>query len=621
MGEFFNGILTAAGIVLSGLIGIAFLYFLFRTWWDERSGHNRRAVEAFIHEQDRQAEQQRQRAELARRNQILSKMPELVKSAGTSHGSATWESPRDINLLYNGGENYALDSPGYYIGAGLKLKKQMHAITFAAPGEGKGVSLILPNLLCKPHNSWFVLDPKGENAMITARFQKQSGQRVVILDPWNEQKRLGATHGIEPTGFNPLAFAKSNPDEMPESCAVIAEMLVPDNPNTKDEYWPSRARTLIKTYLLHIMTELPEDEQHLGTLYKWLRLDHDERAKLWVDMKFNTAIDGAVQAGINQFYGMNPWDGPLPSIISTAQDNTEFLESAPLRKSLASNEFDPYDLTDGETTLYLCLPERFIKSHARWLRLVVGVCLKACNYRPRKRINFLLDEFAILGKMQDVQQAYAFSRGQLVSVWAFAQSLNQLQEIYGEHGANGFMASSGLRQFFGVYDLPTQKYLSEYLGETTIEQLIKSESRTEGTSKSTSTGWSSGSGSSYGAGGSSTSYNSGRSGGTQDGTSTSRTQSVNRQYMGRRLLTAEEIGRASPIITLLETHKYQLPRLPYWDSIYAAFREGRYLYYPKSENDWIKFYEVATRHDISHPQDLRTIFLPRADERPSHGRI
>jgi hypothetical protein len=30
-----------------------------------------------------------------------------------------------------------------------------------------------------------VIDPKGENAAITARYQRQMGRKVLILDPWN----------------------------------------------------------------------------------------------------------------------------------------------------------------------------------------------------------------------------------------------------------------------------------------------------------------------------------------------------------------------------------------------------------------------------------------------------
>ncbi|WP_374755500.1 type IV secretory system conjugative DNA transfer family protein [Runella slithyformis] len=76
--------------------------------------------------------------------------------------------------------------PCYYVGGGFYLQPLLHGLTIAGSGHGKGVCIILPNLLSPPLNSWFVLDPKGEIAIITAKWQSQQGQKVVILDPGNE---------------------------------------------------------------------------------------------------------------------------------------------------------------------------------------------------------------------------------------------------------------------------------------------------------------------------------------------------------------------------------------------------------------------------------------------------
>lgn len=510
-------------------------------------------------------------------------MPDIKKSPYYQHGSANWENPKHVvypkfNDLSRTAtdEDHLFDGVGYYIGAGLKVKTLMHSICLAGTGQGKGACIVLPNLLAAPEGSWFVLDPKGENASITARYQKESGQNVIILDPWDEQKRLGATHGIERSGFNPLVFVRENPDEMSESCGVIAQQIVLSTAkDSKSEYWEERAKSLIKTYLLHLMTARPKEEQHLGTLYRWLRIPIIERSKLWLEMHENLACDELVRSGIGEFIGMNPNEGPLPSIISTAQSNTSFLESTALRDSLSKDDFNPYDLTDGKTTLYLCLPERFLLSHNRWLRIVVGVCLKACNHRANKRVTFLLDEFALLGKMTDVQNAYAFSRGQNVQLAIFAQTLAQLVEIYGEHGMNTFLSNARIRQFFGIYDLQTQKYLSEYLGDQTVKDITKNESF----SKSTNSTYSSGSSSSYNSGGNTTSS------GHSDTTSSSSTTAYNESLHSRRLLTSEEIGKTPAIITFIDGHKCLIPRVPYWGGYYDGF-------IPSDVFEWEKYIDV-----------------------------
>lgn len=541
--------------------------------------------------------------------------PEMPKRPGTgngdnTHGSANWSDVNEIDSLFNDGVKERWDGEGYYIGESRNLRKLTHAVTVAGSGQGKGVCLVLPNLLKIPTCSWFVMDPKGENASITAAWQKSRGQKVVILDPWDEQTRLNASHGIRSTGFNPLSFIQSNPYELPESCGLIADMLVPDKPRG-DQYWDSRARALIKTYLMHLLTIRPKSEHHLGTIYRWLRYPLSEREALWKEMYNNGAYDNLVRSGIGEFLGFNSESNTLPSIVSTAQDATTFLESLHLRASLEQNEFDPYELTNGKTTVYLCLPERFLHSHSRWLRLVVGVCLKACNYRPNKRVNFLLDEFAILGKMQDVERAFAFARGQNISMWILVQSLTQLIDTYGEHAANTFLSNARLRQFFGVYDLHTQKYLSEYLGDTTVQSITKNQSTTETKTTGTSTGKSSGATDGTGLEGRS-STSTGKNDGKSESTSTAKTEATTEASMSRRLLTNEEIGKYSDIITLIDGYKFSIARIPYWKNIYQAWQDGDFTYYPKDEKAWRKWIDDFRNPEKAAKRKPTTRFYNRA---------
>lgn len=524
--------------------------------------------------------------------EVLEPMPGWETNPFKSHGSADWDNPKDFRARPDSRRKVADKSKGsLYIGGGLAdhyLHSLTHAVTVAGSGQGKGTSVILPNLLSKPTCSWLILDPKGENAMISARFHKERGQKVVILDPWNEQERLGATHGIVRMGFNPLAFVKGNPDELVESCNVIAAMLVPDQ-KTNDPFWNSRSRALIKTYLIFLLATRGEEEHHLGTLYKWLRLPLEIRNRLWDDMENSDALNGIIQASIGEFSAFGRDSKTLDSIIATAQDCTTFLESLPMQQALQRNHFNPYDLTSGKMTVYVCLPERFFSTHSRWLRLVVGVCLKACNYRPNNRVNFLLDEFAILGKMQDVENAFAFARGQNICMWIFVQSLTQLNDIYGEQGASTFLANARLRQFFGILDYPTQKYVSDYLGDTTVKVRTKTKSQTSSESNTRSKGETTGksSGGSSGMNSSSSSWgsSSGNSESYSSGHSNSSSETENEQYITRKLLTPEEVGKTEEIITFIDSQKFKINRVPYWkDATQVPLIERPYM--PNNINDW-----------------------------------
>jgi len=65
----------------------------------------------------------------------------------------------------------------------LHYESDRHLLTIAPTRSGKGTTAIIPNLLTYT-GSALVIDPKGENAMITAARRKAMGQAVYIVDPW-----------------------------------------------------------------------------------------------------------------------------------------------------------------------------------------------------------------------------------------------------------------------------------------------------------------------------------------------------------------------------------------------------------------------------------------------------
>lgn len=439
-----------------------------------------------------------------------------------SHGSAEWANQ---DQMLNAGFN---NEHGLWIGYGYRYPKHGHLLTVASSGEGKGTCVIIPNLLSYPGDSSFVItDPKGELANITARAQKKFGQKVIILDPWDEQAKIGATHDIRPSGFNPFDFIRYNMDELQDTCEQIAYFLVPDKPDVKDPFWNDRARSMIKSILLEIVTNFPPEGQNFWSLYQMVRYNGDQWVKMLERMADNPALDGLISSAANEYLGFGPTNATLNSIKSSAQNATTIFESPQLRASLEKSNFNPYNLTDGKYTVYIVMPERFIDTHAPWLRMVIGLCLKACNAKPNKRVYYMLDEFAILGKMRDIQRGFAFARGQNIVLWIFAQSLSQLKEIYGEDGMNSFISNAAVLQFFGIKDQYTREFISKYLGEGTITK------REEAFSSSNS----------------------------KEGKSTSSSENYNK--LARSLLTPEEVGKEPWMIVISEMIKFRLPRVSY----------------------------------------------------------
>lgn len=476
----------------------------------------------------------------------------------TIHGSAEFSDFNNFNQKYNGLSNAEMykqfeEQGGYVISPNFaKYIPHTHAITVAGAGQGKGTTTIIPNLLTRPKDNWIILDVKGENAAITARFQQEAGQEVFILDPFNVQRAINASHGLPTSGFNPLLTAKYLPqEEISDFAAMIAEMLVPESEShaAQDSFWTDSARNTIKTYILHLITErgISESDRHLGKLYEWFRLPQEEEIKLWVDMTYNPHT----KFGGNEIKSMavtaeKTWAG----IQAQARKSTAFLESPLIQKSLMASEFDPMSIQTRGTTVYVILPERNLNTHKPWLRIVFGTMLKLCNFVAKRRVNFLMDEFPILGRMDDFLRAFAFGRGQKISCWVFAQSLSQLKQIYGEDGLNTFISNSRLRQFFGVNDLYTQTYVSDLLGTTT--EITSTRNRGDSSGSSTNSNTSS---TMLGP----TSTGSGEQ--TTFGSSMGETE----QIIQRKLMLPDEVGNlTSDFILFVDGDKYRVRKWPYY---------------------------------------------------------
>ncbi|MGB3723541.1 MAG: type IV secretory system conjugative DNA transfer family protein, partial [Pacificimonas sp.] len=181
----------------------------------------------------------------------------------------------------------------------------------------------------------------------------------------------------------------------------------------------------------------------------------------------------AVRKSANRL--MQKSEKELTSVISTVSANTHFLDSDAIRRTLTHSTFDFGALKDDERPLsiYLVLPADRLNTHGRWLRLLVSMALTSVARRvgkPKKSALFILDEFAALGRLQMVEDAFGLMAGFGMRIWAILQDLNQLQDLY-KNRWQTFLANAGVIQIFGISDSQTADYFSRYMGQQTMEKI------------------------------------------------------------------------------------------------------------------------------------------------------
>ena len=418
-----------------------------------------------------------------------------------SLGTAAWMPPGEVEALaYQPGAIW-LGRSETRVGMPIGWKDDRHLITVAGTRAGKGTSLLVNNLLLYP-GSVVCIDPKGENASITAARRGGGtdsiygmGQKVHVLDPFNTAEVPDELRAA----FNPLDAIDPASLEAPDEAKRLADSLVVVSKG-EDSHWDESARKVIEGLILHVLSAFEyQDRRNLLTVRQLLtrgdtfgveqfvamqrEVDPDfvmpepEVAAfdfLWKAMSESTAFHGII-AGVGSLL-LSMADRERSSVLSTARRNTDFLDSPMMRPVLERSSFSLDTLkTDPDgVTVFLCLPARYMNTHARWLRMMVGLTLdrmEAVRGRPATGhpVLLLLDEFAVLDRMAVLEKAIGQIAGFGVKIWAVLQDLTQLKALYKDRWET-FLGNAGIATYFGNADQFTLEYISRRLGQTEIEK-------------------------------------------------------------------------------------------------------------------------------------------------------
>lgn len=163
-----------------------------------------------------------------------------------------------------------------------------------------------------------------------------------------------------------------------------------------------------------------------------------------------------------------------------------------------------------------------IPEYRSGVRLWVGSMLRACvrGAQERNLVHFVLDEAAVLGQMEPLEDAIDKYRGYGVRLTFIYQSIGQLKKCWWERMDQTLLSNTS-QVYFAVNDLATAEQVSKQLGDSTI--VITSGGTSDGTSDQFSTGESHS-----------------RSSGS------SRNRNDNWQQHGRALMRTEEVLTANP---------------------------------------------------------------------------
>ena len=327
-----------------------------------------------------------------------------------------------------------------------------HIMVVGGQGSGKSTSVAIPTLL-NYNSSIFAIDIKGELSETCKNYRTKRK----VFNPLNEN----SPH------YNP--YSVLNEGNRVQGAREIAHSIIPIGENEKDPYWKQSAQNLLTACILHYESG---GKDFPTTCKEIMQTPVNELIEILSNSPVNE-----VKLFINSFVGADT--KLLASIYSTLSNEIIlFATDEDIMRALSKNN-DCISINDLEnyTDVFIQIREDKLEQWKSLLNLIVSQFLK--NFEKRedkadKKILFMIDEFARLGKIENITNGLATLRSKGIQIMLILQSLAQLDMIYGKDTRKVITDNCNYKIVLNASDVDTQEYFSKLVG--TVEKVKKSSS-------------------------------------------------------------------------------------------------------------------------------------------------
>lgn len=367
---------------------------------------------------------------------------------------------------------------GRFAGRYLMFGGQQHAIISAPTRSGKGVGIVIPNLLNWPE-SVVVLDIKQENWDITSGFRRKHGQECYLFNPAAIDYR---THR-----YNPLAYVSSDPNFRIDDVQKIANMLFPDQPGT-DVIWTATPRSLFLGIVL-FLAETPEKPLTLGQVVRETLVEGDGAEYFARVINERAAagkpFSGACVRALNSYISITA-ENTRAGVMTSFRSRLELWMNPLVDAATSENDFDLRDVRKKRMSIYLGVTPDNLERMAPLLNLFFQQLidlntreLPSQNKALKQSCLLLMDEFTAIGKIGILSKGISYIAGYNLRMLPIIQSPTQLVEVYGQDAAQTFTTNHALNIIYPpkASETQTARDISEWLGYETVKGVSVSKSR------------------------------------------------------------------------------------------------------------------------------------------------
>ena len=364
-----------------------------------------------------------------------------------------------------GGVRWTMTRPGDLI----RHSGPEHVLVFAPTRSGKGISTVVPTLLCWEASA-VIYDIKKELWSLTA------GWRRRFSHCWRFEPT--ASGGVK---YNPLFEIRKGRDEVRDAQTVAEILIDPDGKPDKD-HWKISGASLLTAVILHVL--YAEADKSLRGVSAFLsdpgRTQFDTLTRMLTTSHLPTGPHPVVAQTARAMISKS--DNELSGVVSTAKAALTLYDDEIVAENTATSDFRITDLMNARNpvSLYLVVPPSDIDRTRPLIRLMLQQFGKRLTEKMeigaakgyRHRLLMLLDEFPTLGRLSFFESALAFSAGYGIKCYLICQSLNQLDKAYGRD--NAIVDNCHVRMAFAANRAETAKTISELVGQATVNKRQRS---------------------------------------------------------------------------------------------------------------------------------------------------
>jgi len=364
----------------------------------------------------------------------------------------------------------------------LALPGQLSVMLSAPTRSGKGVGVVIPNLLHWP-DSVVVLDIKGENHRVTAGYRAAHGQAVYAFSPFDEHAR---SHR-----WNPLSAVRTSALHRVGDLLTIGQVFYPSDGigSSSEAFFNDQARNLFLGLGLMLL-ESPELPRTVGELLRQssgkgqplkdylagLIARRRDEGKPFSD----ECVDALQRLLANT-------ENTLSSIVATFNAPLTVFADAVVDAATSSDDFKLQDVRRRRMSIYVWIPPNRLAAARPLLNLFFSQLVSLNTQHlpeqdPTLTVQCLLvnDEFAAMGRVGVIMHAAAFLAGYNLRLLTVVQAMSQLDAVYGDKEARTFATNHGLQILYAPREQRDADEYSAMLGHFTERATSRGRSRSFG---------------------------------------------------------------------------------------------------------------------------------------------